>query len=201
MVKPAIWLTNYRLPTKRLPTDRVRSKETELKKGLVEVYTGEGKGKTTAALGLAMRAVGRGLKVCMFQFLKGQESGELYAAEILGPNFVIKQGGRECCFYDKPSNEDAKLAQSLFAKARNIMLKGSYDVIILDEINVAIHFGLIKTEQVLTLIKEKPDHLELVLTGRHASPKIIEAAQLVTEMVKIKHPYDDGVKARRGIED
>ena len=172
-----------------------------LKRGLVEVYTGDGKGKTTAALGLAMRAVGRGLKVYMFQFLKDQESGELYTADLLGPDFIIERAGRGFCRQGKPSNKDIELAQSLFTKARNVVLEGLYDVVILDEINVAIHFGLIKTEQVLTLTKEKPDYLELVLTGRYAPPEIIEIAQLVTEMVKVKHPYDKRIEARRGIED
>ncbi|MDO8885495.1 cob(I)yrinic acid a,c-diamide adenosyltransferase [Candidatus Oleimmundimicrobium sp.] len=172
-----------------------------LKKGLVQVYTGEGKGKTTAALGLAMRAVGHDLKVYMFQFLKNRESGEINVANILGPNFIIEQGGGQFCRQGKPSGENIKLAQSLFAKVRNTVLEGLYDVVILDEINVAIHFGLINIEQVLTLIKEKPQHVELILTGRYAPSKIIEAAQLVTEMVKIKHPYDQKIKARKGIEE
>ncbi len=172
-----------------------------LKKGLVEVYTGNGKCKTTAALGLAMRAIGSGLKVYMFQFLKGRDSGELNTARILAPNFVIEQGGsKTLCIGKQRSDKDIRLAQNLFKKARNIIRKGDYDVVILDEINMAVHFGLVSIEQVLSLIKEKPEHVELILTGRYVSPEIIKAAHLVTEMTKIKHPYDEGIGARKGID-
>jgi len=172
-----------------------------LKKGLIEVYTGNGKGKTTAALGLAMRAVGHGLKVYIFQFLKGRDSSELNTAKALAPNLVIEQGGSKTLYKGKPSDEDIRLAHNLFKKSQDIILKGDYDVVVLDEINVAIHLGLISVEQVLSLIEKKPEHLELILTGRYASPEIIKVAHLVTEMTKIKHPYDEGVEARKGIED
>jgi len=173
----------------------------KLKKGLVQVYTGEGKGKTTAALGLAMRAIGSGLKVYMFQFLKGRDSGELNTARILAPNFVIEQdGSKALCIGKQRSDNDIRLAQNLFKKARDITCKGDYDVVILDEINVAVHLGLVSVEQVLSLIKEKPEHVELILTGRYVSPEIIKVAHLVTEMTKIKHHYDEGIEARKGID-
>lgn len=172
-----------------------------LEKGLIQVYTGKGKGKTTAALGLALRAAGHGLKVYIVQFMKGwPRYGELVSVESL-PNVTIKQFGRpEFVDRDNPDPEDSRLAQEALEHARQAMLSGRYDILILDEINVALDFGLIELSDVLSLLEEKPEDVELVLTGRNAPLEIVKRADLVTEMLDIKHPYYGGVKGRRGIE-
>ncbi len=169
--------------------------------GTVQVYTGDGKGKTTAALGLALRAVGHGLRVYMIQFMKGSENyGELKAAKEL-PGFVIEQSGRDT-FVDKkhPAAEDVELAKAGLEKARRAIEGGEYDVVILDEINVALDFGLVSLDDVRRLIEEKPESLELVLTGRSAHPEIVKLADLVSEVLNIRHHYDAGIEAREGIE-
>jgi cob(I)alamin adenosyltransferase len=169
--------------------------------GMVQVYTGDGKGKTTAALGLALRALGHGLKVYVIQFMKGDpEYGELRATRNL-PNLVIRQYGRPD-FVDRnsPEEADVRLAQQGLAHAREVISGGEYDLVILDEINVAVDFELIDLQDVLALIESKPRHTELVLTGRYASPQIIEAADLVTEMKEIKHYFDKGRRSRDGID-
>ncbi|HHW42392.1 cob(I)yrinic acid a,c-diamide adenosyltransferase [Desulfofundulus thermobenzoicus] len=173
-----------------------------LQKGYVHVYTGNGKGKTTAALGLALRAIGHGCRVFMLQFMKGsKEYGEVQAAEKYLPDLVIVQSGLET-FVDKdnPSPEDMRLAREGLELARRVIREGNYDLVILDEINVAVDFKLIPLEDVLDLIHTKPAHVELVLTGRYAHPAIIRAADIVTEMNLIDHPYYHGVEAREGIE-
>lgn len=173
----------------------------KISKGLVQVYTGAGKGKTTAALGLALRAVGKGLKVYMIQFMKGDiEYGEITTAKSM-ENFEIIQIGRSE-FVDKnnPAEIDIELANKALEHAKEIIASGDYDIVILDEINVALDWKLIDLEKVIDLIKSKPEHIELVLTGRYAPQEIIEVADLVTEMQEIKHPYNDGVEARDGIE-
>jgi len=173
-----------------------------LERGCVQVYTGNCKGKTTASLGLAFRAVGRGLKVVMIQFMKGGGPyGEHLAAARLAPDLIIIPTGREGWVNkDNPATEDITLAQNALSLARDKMLSGEYDLVILDEVNGAIGFGLIAVQDVLELIALRPANVELVLTGRNADPKIIEAADLVTEMVEIKHYYKAGVPARLGIE-
>ena len=171
-----------------------------LEKGYVHVYTGPGKGKTTAALGLGLRAAGAGLKVYMIQFMKGRRYSELDSAEHIA-NFTIVQYGRdEFVSKENPEQIDIDLAQQGFAHAREIIKNEKYDVVILDEINVAIDYNLISIDDVLKLIEEKPEKLELVLTGRYAPPELVKIADLVTEMLEIKHPYQDGVLARRGID-
>ncbi len=174
----------------------------KLKKGFVQVYTGDGKGKTTAAIGLAMRAIGNGLKVYMIQFMKGQIFyGELKIARMHSPDFVIKQCGRPDFVNPKnPDSIDIKMANEAIEYARNVLRSGEYDIVILDEINVALKFGLIKLEDVIELIKNKPSHVELILTGRYAHPQVIELADLVTEMKQVKHYYEKGIEAREGIE-
>lgn len=169
--------------------------------GLIEVYTGEGKGKTSAAFGLALRAVGRGLRVCMIQFIKGGfDYGELYVVDGL-PNFTLNAFGRGKFITESPpSVEDVDLAEDAFKVAKKAVLEGEYDVVILDEINVAIKLDLVDEKDVLELIGKKPKHVEIVLTGRYASKRIVEAADLVTEFKKIKHPFDAGYPARKGIE-
>jgi cob(I)alamin adenosyltransferase len=173
-----------------------------LTRGQVQVYTGNGKGKTTAALGLAFRAVGRGLKVCIVQFIKGGgQYGEHVAAERLAPLLTIHQTGRDCWIYkDNLDPEDIKLAHETLELARTALIGGEYDLVILDEINGAAWFGLIEVDDILALIAARPENVELVLTGRSADPRVIEAADLVTEMVEVKHYYQAGVQARLGIE-
>jgi cob(I)alamin adenosyltransferase len=173
----------------------------KLEKGLVQVYTGNGKGKTSAAFGLALRAVGRGLKVYIIQFIKGGfDYGELYVVDKL-PNLTLKSFGRGKFVTEKPAGkEDIRLAEEAFALGEKIVKSGEYDIVILDEINVAMKLELIETEKVLELIRAKPKQVELVLTGRYAPSEIIEAADLVTEMKEIKHPFNSGYQARKGIE-
>jgi len=173
----------------------------KLEKGLVQVYTGNGKGKTTAAFGLALRAIGRGLKVYIIQFIKGGfDYGELYVIDKL-PNLQLKAFGRGKFITQKPpAQEDIKLAEEAFQLAKEVVERGQHDMVILDEINVALNLKLISLDEVLELIKNKPEHVELVLTGRNAPQKIIEAADLVTEMTEIKHPFNKGFQARKGIE-
>ena len=172
-----------------------------LERGLVQVYTGDGKGKTSAAFGLALRAVGRGLKVYVIQFIKGGfDYGELYVVERL-PNFKLKAFGRGKFVTDVPPTEDdVKLAKEAFKLAREVVSGGEYDVVVLDEINVALHLKLIGINEVVDLIRRKPKHVELILTGRYVPPKVVELADLVTEMREVKHPYTKGVPPRRGIE-
>jgi cob(I)alamin adenosyltransferase len=173
-----------------------------LTQGHVQVYTGNGKGKTTAALGLALRAVGRGLKVCMVQFIKGGgQYGEHLAAERLAPLLTIHQTGRDNWIYkDNLDPEDVRIARETLDLARQVLIGGEFDLVILDEINGAVWFGLIDVEDVLELMAARPEKVELVLTGRSAEPRVIEAADLVTEMVEVKHYFQAGVMARVGIE-
>lgn len=172
-----------------------------LERGCVQVYTGNGKGKTTAALGLALRAVGRGLRVCFFQFIKGGGPyGEHLIAEKLAPLLTVVNTGRPGWVNVKDISEDRRVAQEAFEQAKKMILSGDYDLIVLDEINGAVGFGLIDVDQVLELIRIRPVKVELVLTGRNVADKVIEAADLVTEMREIKHYYKAGVPARTGIE-
>jgi len=175
--------------------------EHKLEKGLVQVYTGDGKGKTSAAFGAALRAVGRGLRVYVIQFIKGGfDYGELYSIKSL-PNLKLTAFGRGRFITEsKPPKEDVQLARKAFELAQKVVNSGEYDMIVLDEINVALHLKMISVNEVIQLIKNKPKHVELILTGRNAPARIIEAADLVTEMKEIKHPYADGVPPRKGIE-
>lgn len=173
-----------------------------LQKGLTQVYTGNGKGKTSAALGLALRAIGWGFKVHMIQFIKGGnfKHGELHIIKQL-PDFKTKAFGRgRYITEDPPLEEDVKLAEEALKFGRKIVNSGEYDIVILDEINVALHLRLIKTNEVVELIENKPKHVELVLTGRYAPSEIIEVADLVTEMREVRHPYAQGSLGRKGIE-
>lgn len=169
--------------------------------GTIQVYTGNGKGKTTAALGQAMRAAGHGLQAIMIQFMKGKINyGELEAAKKL-PGFTIEQYGLST-FVDKdnPSKEDKELAKKGFERAQEVVMSGDYDLVILDEINVAVDYGLVSLSGLLDLIKTKPEHIELILTGRYAAKKIIEIADTVTEMKEKKHHLQKSIQARKGIE-
>lgn len=175
-----------------------------LERGLVQVYTGNGKGKTTASMGLALRAVGAGLRVLMVQFIKGRHSAELTSVERLFPQFEIVQAGRGfvCLGARSESSyaDSAEAALSALCLAWERMQSGNYDVIILDEVNCALSLGLLSVRDVLQIIEDKPEGVELVLTGRGANPRIMAAADLVTEMREIKHPFRQGITARRGID-
>jgi len=173
-----------------------------LVKGLVQVYTGSGKGKTTAALGLALRAVGHGLRVLVIQFLKGGIAyGELRSAKKLSPYLTIVPMGREHFVNKKnPHPVDKRLAQKGWELAKRSVQSQKYDLVILDEINVAVEYGLVSLKELLSLVKNKPENIELVLTGRWAKPEVLRCADLVTEMKEKKHYYRKGIESRIGIE-
>lgn len=171
-----------------------------LKKGFIHVYTGNGKGKTTAAIGVGIRATGEGLKVIMIQFMKGRRYSEIDALQHM-KNFTVVQFGRdEFVSKEKPDQIDIDLAQKGLLYAKDVVQKGQYDLVILDEINVAVDFHLISLEDLITLIDMKPETVELILTGRYASPEIIKHADIVSEILEIKHPYQTGVQSRKGID-
>jgi len=170
-------------------------------RGMVEVFTGEGKGKTSAALGIVLRAAGHGLRIHIIFFMKGEfPYGEQKTLGNL-PNVTFDRFGFKT--FVNPDNikpAEKQQAQKALETARSAMLSKNYDVVVLDEVNVAVSWKLIDVEDVVQLIKEKPENVELILTGRYANPKIVELADLVTEMVKIKHPYDSGQLAHKGID-
>lgn len=169
--------------------------------GLVQVYTGDGKGKTTAAVGLAMRAIGKNLQVFMVQFLKGRHYGELETARRLSDRFKIVQSGLDTFVKrGEPSQEDLRLAHRGLEIAREAIMSGDYDIVILDEVNVAVDLGVLTVEEVLPLIDDRPEGVELVLTGRGAPEEFLQRADLITEMKNVRHFYDKGVPMREGIE-
>ncbi|MBQ3466239.1 MAG: cob(I)yrinic acid a,c-diamide adenosyltransferase [Firmicutes bacterium] len=191
-------------------------------KGYVQVYTGNGKGKTTAALGITMRASGAGKKIAFVQFMKALGYSEQKILPTLPgitwktlgkPFFIAKKGsiseedlaqyGDSCVVFeeDNPPADYVKMISDGFAEAKEMVMSGDFDMVVLDEINCAMYFGLLSIDEVLDLIRNKPAHTELILTGRYAPDEIIEAADLVTEMREIKHYYNEGVQARKGIED
>lgn len=171
-------------------------------KGYIQVYTGNGKGKTTASLGLAVRAAGHGLRTVIIQFMKGWiDYGELRGVEMLSPFVELHQSGRDTFVNrENPDPEDIRLAQEGWELAKATILGGKADIVVLDEINCAVDFGLLPVGQVLDLLGRKPDGMEIVLTGRGAPQEIVAVADLVTEMREIKHYYDKGLDARVGVE-
>jgi cob(I)alamin adenosyltransferase len=171
-------------------------------KGLVQIFTGEGKGKTTAALGAVLRAAGHGFKISIIFFIKGHSSQGEYKTLAALPNVKVASFGiRQFIYKESTINPAEKAqAQAALAAAREDITGGKFDLVVLDEINVAVYFRLLGVQEVLQLIKDKPPRVDLILTGRNADKKLIEIADLVTEMGKIKHPFDKGVKARKGIE-
>lgn len=171
-----------------------------MKQGLVQIYTGDGKGKTTAALGLALRAAGRGLKVFIAQFAKGMFYGELEALKRFESQITLHQYGRKCFIHDEPTEEDIRLAREGWREIQEIMDGGEYDLLIVDEIGIALHYRLVTLEEVRELIRRKPETVELVLTGRKIPEELYPQADLVAEMLEIKHYYNAGVQARKGIE-
>lgn len=172
----------------------------ETKKGLVMVYTGDGKGKTTAAVGQALRALGHGYRVYMIHFMKGRDYGEFLAAEKLALLTIDRAGRDEFVKRGAPDPVDIELARAGFERARKAVGSGEYDLVVLDEINVAVDYGLIAEADLFSLLEEKPPAVDLILTGRGASPELVRRADMVSEVLMIKHHYNDGVGDRKGIE-
>jgi len=170
-----------------------------LKNGLVQIYTGDGKGKTTAALGLAVRAVGAGLKVYIQQFIKGKPYSEISALKKLD-GITLEQCGLGCFIKGRPKKKDIDAAEKGLIKAETNIVSGRFGLVILDEVNIALHLDLIELNDIIALIRNKPKHVELVLTGRSCPKKLLKYADLVTEMREVKHPYTKGIPARLGIE-
>jgi cob(I)alamin adenosyltransferase len=169
-------------------------------KGYIHIYTGNGKGKTTAALGMALRAAGAGKKVFIAQFVKGQRYSETEAVEKCLPEITLKQYGRECFIIKKPAPEDRQAARKGLEEVTRILKSGAYDLIVLDEATIALYYDLFSLNELKHAIQQKREETELIITGRYAPQELIEIAGLVTEMKEIKHYYNEGVKARKGIE-
>jgi cob(I)alamin adenosyltransferase len=180
----------------------MKESKNKLLKGYVQIYTGNGKGKTTAAIGLAIRAAGFGLKSYIVQFMKEFPYNELNSLKHLSEWITIEQFGGDEFVYKKelPDNNDLEKVKKGLSSAKVKMLGGEFDLIVLDEANVAIYFKLLKTEELIEFIKQKPENVELILTGRYCPEELIELANLVTEMREVKHYYQKGVLSRRGIE-
>jgi cob(I)alamin adenosyltransferase len=169
-------------------------------RGYVHVYTGDGKGKTTAALGLALRCAGAGKRVFVAQFVKGMPYSEHRALERFGDLIVCRQYGRGCFIRDEPAQEDIDAARAGFEEVGRELASGAFRLVILDEVNIATHYGLIAVDELLELLEERPLDTEVVLTGRRADPRVLARAELVTEMREVRHYYQVGVEARTGIE-
>ncbi len=175
----------------------------ESRKGLILINTGAGKGKTTAALGVGLRAVGCGMRVLMLQFLKGSwHYGELDGAQMLGENFVLKQLGRGFVKVGGAETDpaDLKMVEDAWEESRAAILSGDWDLVILDEINYAIGYGMLNPEKVVATLLERPEMVHVILTGRNAHPRLVEIADTVTEMKEVKHAYQKGILAQKGIE-
>ena len=168
--------------------------------GYVQVYTGNGKGKTTAALGLAVRALGAGKKVFIGQFAKSKHYSELETISRLLKDITIRQYGLGCFIFEKPTDDDIRAAKAGLKEIEGIIDSNEYDVIILDEANIAVYYNLITVNELITVIEKRNDKTEIIITGRYATQEIIDFADLVTEMKEIKHYYQQGVQARVGIE-
>jgi cob(I)alamin adenosyltransferase len=171
------------------------------RKGLVQVYTGNGKGKTTAAFGQALRAIGQGFRVCVIQFMKGRKYGECLAAERLIPNLTVHLCGLDSfVMRENPAPLDIELARAGLDLARQAIASGEYNMVILDELNVATDFKLIPLDDVIDLIKGKPAAVDIILTGRGAPPEVIALADTVSEIREVRHHFNAGIKERAGIE-
>jgi cob(I)alamin adenosyltransferase len=169
-------------------------------KGYIQVYTGNGKGKTTAAFGSALRAAGAGMKVFIAQFVKGREYSETVAIREFLPSATVKQYGLDCFIINTPTQADIDIAGRGLDEIAAIISSGEYDMVILDEANIALFYKLFTPAELIDILKRKPEALEIIITGRYACPEIMEAADLVTEMREVKHYYTQGVQARIGIE-
>jgi cob(I)alamin adenosyltransferase len=172
----------------------------QLKVGQVQVYTGDGKGKTTAALGLALRAAGAGLRVFFGQFCRGRDVSEHLGLALLEGRVTVRHTGACTFIQGPPSESDVAAARDMLAELQAALRSGDYDVVIADELNVALDLGLVTLTQLDELLDGRPEPVELVITGRNAPPELMRRANLVTEMLALKHPYDSGLPARRGIE-
>jgi cob(I)alamin adenosyltransferase len=175
----------------------------DVRRGLIIVNTGPGKGKTTAAMGTALRAVGQGMRVLMLQFLKGSwHYGELDAVKAFGDRFIMKQMGRGFVKVgaEKPDSEDVRMVEEAWTEGEMAIRSGEWDLVILDEINYAISYGMLDPAKVVESLKNKPEMVHVILTGRNAHPTIVEIGDTVTEMRQVKHAYEKGVIAQRGIE-
>ena len=170
-----------------------------MEKGYVHIYTGNGKGKTTAAFGLALRAAMSVKKVYIGQFIKGMAYEETKCAQII-PQIKIEQFGTECFIDRKPGDEDIRLARNGLEKCMNALCSGEYDMVIMDEITIAIYFGLLSDDEVIETIEKRKNNVEAVLTGRYASERLIQAADLVSDIKEIKHYFSQGVMSRKGID-
>jgi len=168
--------------------------------GYIQVYTGNGKGKTTAALGLALRSYGAGKSIFIGQFIKGKHYSELDAIKNNLKDVELKQYGLDCFIVNEPEGKDVIAAQKGLQEMKEIILSGKYDLVIMDELNVALYYKLFEIDTVLGILKAKPKHVEIVITGRYAPQEIIDIADLVTEMTEIKHYFTKGIEARNGIE-
>ena len=169
-------------------------------KSYIHVYTGKGKGKTTAALGLALRAVGAGKRVFFAQFVKGKPYSEINVIQDQIPQIKLKQFGRGCFIVEKPEKEDIEAAQNGLKELEKIVQSGDYDLVVLDELTIALYYDLFSVEDVLSMLRNRSEYCEIVITGRNAPLELIEIADLVTEMTEVKHYYNEGVEAREGIE-
>jgi cob(I)alamin adenosyltransferase len=175
----------------------------DVRRGLIIVNTGSGKGKTTAAMGTALRAVGNGMKVLMLQFLKGSwHYGELDAVKAFGDNFVMKQLGRGFVKVGgaETDPEDIRMVEEAWRESEEAILSGKWDLVVLDEINYAISYGMLEVDKVVETLKQRPEMVHVILTGRNAHPRVVEVADTVTEMRQVKHAYEAGILAQRGIE-
>jgi cob(I)alamin adenosyltransferase len=168
--------------------------------GYVQVYTGHGKGKTTAAIGLAIRSLGAGWRVFFAQLLKAGEYSEHKALAKLSDRITIRTYGRNVFIKGEPEDQDRQLAQAAYKEIAEIVASGRYRLVVLDEANVAVHYGLITVDQILELIDRRAEAVELLFTGRYAHPRLIDRADLVTDMRQVKHYFDQGIKARVGVE-
>ncbi len=182
--------------------NRTKVKKSKDERGYIHVYTGNGKGKTSAALGLAFRAMGNGMRSYIAQFMKGQHYSELRAADMVSSYITIEQFGRDTFLHisEVRSDDDVKMARTGLKKAEKEMLSGKYKIIILDEVIVANYYNLLPTHDIIKFMQAKPYAVELILTGRYAAEEIIRAADLVSEIMEIKHYFQQGVLARDGIE-
>lgn len=169
-------------------------------KGYIQVYTGNGKGKTTAAYGQAIRALGAGFTVFIGQFVKGKTYNENKAISKYLKNITVKQYGLGCFIIDEPTDKDIEAAQNGLEEIKKIIHGGVYDMVIMDEVNIALYYKLFDIDEIAELMKSKPDQVELILTGRYAPQEIMDLADLVTEMKEVKHYYAKGIEARKGIE-
>jgi len=175
-------------------------KRERLSQGFVHVYTGQGKGKSTAALGLTLRAAGAGLRVFLAQFLKCGQFSEIKALKRFDDLVTVRQYGSGGFIKDQPEEKDFALARQGLEETRQALLSGEYDMVIMDEANVAVHHGLFGPKALVDMIDQKPKHVELIITGRHADKRVIEKADLVTELLEVKHYYSEGTSARKGVE-